>query len=87
MPIYLFLAAQICSVSPGLYLVVARGGYSLVAVCGLLTEVAALAVAHRLRNCGSRAPERGLSSCSTRAQLLLSMGILLDCRSNPCPVN
>ena len=56
-----------------LHLVAARGGYSLVVVCGLLTEVAALAVAHRLRNCGSRAPERGLRSCSTRAQLLLSM--------------
>ena len=53
-----------------LHLVAARGGYSLVVVCGLLTEVAALAVAHRLRNCGSRAPERRLNSCDACTLLI-----------------
>ena len=45
-----------------LSLVVARGSYSLVAVCGLLTMVTSLAVEHRLL-------VLGFSRCSSQAQL------------------
>ena len=49
-----------------LYLVVARGGYSLVVVCGLLIEVASLVAAQAQDFC-PRALEHRLRSCSTRA--------------------
>ena len=50
-------------------------------VCGLLIAVASLAlgaeasvvVARGFRCCGSRAPERRLSSCGAQAQLFCSM--------------
>ena len=57
-----------------------RGGLrsSLVALPGLLTAVASLAVEHGLqarglRSCGSWAPEHRLSSCGPQAYLLRGM--------------
>ena len=70
----------------GFSLVVARRGYSLAVVCGLLTVVislvaehglqgagASVLVARDLRSCGSQALEHRLSGCGTWAQLLHSM--------------
>ena len=64
----------------GISLVVASGGYTLVAVCGFLMVVASLivdqglsgtwasvAAAHRLIHCSSLAVEHRLSSCGARA--------------------
>ena len=51
-------------------LVVASGGYSLVAVEGLLTAVASLTVERGLRSCGSGAPQHRLPSCGTCVELL-----------------
>ena len=48
-------------------------GLLLVAVRGLLIEVASLVAARGLSSCGTRAPARSLSSCGTRAQLLRGM--------------
>ena len=68
----------------GFPLVAERGGYSLVAVHGLPTVVAALvehglsggqasvAAVSGLSSCSSQALEHRLRSCSARAQLLLS---------------
>ena len=54
----------------GLPLVAASGGYSIVVVPGLLVVVVLLfqdtgSRACRLRSCGYRVPEHGLSSCGT----------------------
>ena len=56
-------------------LAVASGGYSLVVVHGLITEVASLVAAQALgsmgfHSCSSGAPERRLMSCFARAYLL-----------------
>ena len=47
--IYLSLAVLGLSCCVGFSLVVASGGYSLLAVCGLLIAVASLVVEHRLQ--------------------------------------
>ena len=64
----LFLAALGLHRYAGFSLVAVRGGYPLVAVCGLLITVASLAVergsrARGLSSCGSWAPEHRLDSC------------------------
>ena len=46
--IYLFIAAQVFVAAYGLSQVAARGGYSLVVVCRLLSTVTSLIGAHRL---------------------------------------
>ena len=61
----------------GSSLVVASGGYSLVAVKGLLIAATSL-VEHGLeacglRSCGSQALEHRLNSCGTWARLLCGM--------------
>ena len=73
---YLFLAALGLHRYAGFSLVAVRGGYPLVAVCGLLIRVASLAVergcrARGLRSCGSWAPEHRLDSCGTRGLVAL----------------
>ena len=78
--LWVFVAAH------GLSLVAASGGYSFVAVRGILIAVASLCcgaralgmrasvvVARGLSSCGSRALERRLSSCGTWALLLCGM--------------
>ena len=76
------LGLHCCS---GLSLAAASGGYTLVAVRGLLIASASLAVEHTLQgtlsslvvacglsSCSSRAPEHRLNSCGTQAWLLRS---------------
>ena len=46
--VYNFLAAWVFTAAPGLSLLVASRGYSLVAVCGLLIAVTSLVVEHGL---------------------------------------
>ena len=78
--IYLFLAVLCLPCHSGISLVVASGGYSLVAVRGFLMVVASLIMdqglsgtwasvvaAHRLIHCSSLAVEHRLSSCGARA--------------------
>ena len=77
--IYLFLAALGVRCCVQAFSSCGEQGLLIVAVHGLLTAVASgwgaralgvqasVVVAHRLRSCGSRALERGLSSCGTGA--------------------
>ena len=48
---------------------------------------ASVAVAQRLRSCGSRAVECGLSSCGARSSLLLTVCELFLGQLNPCPLH
>ena len=53
----------------GLFSSCGKAEATLVAVPGLLTEVASLVVEHGLSRCGSWALEHRLDSCGTRAKL------------------
>ena len=78
-------------------LVVGSGGYSLVAVHGLLIAVASLVVcgaqasvvvAHGLVSCGLRVLEHGLSSCvAHRLSCSTVCGIFPGQGSNLCPLH
>ena len=79
--IFIYLLLWVFVVALRLSLVVASGGYSLVAVVlGLLIPVACLAVEHELYGAEALAvvaKEHRLSSCGQWAQLLCSMWNLL----------
>jgi len=75
-----FWLCQVFITTCGLSLVVASGGYSLVAGCVCLIVVASLAVEHRLGTQASVAVVRGLS-CSAACRIFLNQGL------NPCPLH
>ena len=77
---YLLLAVLGLHCFEGFSLVVASGGYSLVAVHGLLIAVASLFVVQGLQSSGSVVVTHRLSCPAT-------CGILLDEGSNLCPLH
>ena len=77
---FLFWLCWASIAAQGLSLVVGRGGYSLVAVHGLLIAVASLFVAQGLQSSGS-------VFVTYRLSCPVTCGILLDQGSNLCPLH